>query len=237
MSLIAIGGSSGSGKSTAIRNLDPKETFIIQTIPKPLPFPKWKSKYPLMDKKMYKGNRYILFEKEHAEGDNPSENYMTASKKLQSILKLISIKKTEIKTIIIDDMGYLMSYEFLARAREKGYDRFSAIAQNFFNVIKVATALSEDLDIIVTMHVEVVDEIQKLKTTGKLVDNAIVVEGLFSIVLMSEVERVDGMNVYKFITQSDGTTTAKSPMGMFDTEDIENDLKIILKKIHEYEGE
>ena len=160
MALIAIGGHSGTGKSTSIRTLDPKTTFIIQIIPKPLPFKGWKTSYPLMDKKTFEGNRYVLFEREHSEGTKPSDDYFVASNKLQKVLKLIVEKKPEIKTIIMEDMGYLMSYEFLARAREKNYDRFNAIGQNFFNVVKLAIALSENLDIILTMHTEVVDDVR-----------------------------------------------------------------------------
>jgi len=235
MALIMIGGDSGHGKSTSMRNLDPKETFIIQVIPKPLPFPKWKTNYPLMDKTTFKGNRYVLFEKEHAEGENPSKDYMTASKKLRNMLTLITTKKPEINNIILDDTQYIMSYEYMARAREKGFDRFSAIAQNFFDVIKKSASLGEDHHVVFLHHTETVDQIRKVKTIGKLLDNMITIEGMFSIVLMTDVERVDGMNIYKFITHSNGTNTVKSPMGMFDTDDMGNDLVEVFKAVDDYE--
>jgi len=104
MALIAIGGNSGSGKTTSIRNLDPKETFIIQTIPKPLPFKGWKTNYPLIDKKTFKGNRYVVFQNQWTENDqNTKKQYLNAATRLVNVLKKISNDRKEIKNIIIDD--------------------------------------------------------------------------------------------------------------------------------------
>ena len=235
MALLIVGGDSGHGKTTSIRNLDPKTTFIIQIISKPLPFKGWKTNYPLMDKTTYVGNRYILFDEEYDGKKNAAEVYLGASKRLRSILRLIAVKKPEIKTIVMDDTQYIMSYEYMARAKEKGFDRFNAIAENFFNAVQTATSISHEIDVVLLHHTEVVDGIRKLKTVGKLLDSMITIEGLFSMVFMTEVERVDGLNIYKFLTHSDGTNTAKTPMGMFDTDDIENDLKVILELIHKFD--
>lgn len=233
--LIAIGGNSGSGKSTSARMLDPKNTFYVQTIPKPLPFPGWKSMYPLIDNKTLIGNRYVLFSSEFHERTD-KEEYANASSRLINLLEIIRKHKPEIKNIILDDTQYIMAYEYMARSKEKGYDKFSDMAYNFFNVIKKASSMSEDYNIIFLHHTEVDNGIIKLKTSGKMLDSAITMEGLFTMVLMTGVIKENGKLRYVFTTQNDGTTTAKSPMGMFETKEIDNDLLYVVDTIHDFEN-
>ena len=236
MALIAIGGNSGSGKSTAIRNLDPKETFIIQTIPKPLPFKGWKTNYPILDKKTFEGNRYVVFENQWNDKDhNIKKQYMNAATRIYNVLKKIHTDRKEIKQIIIDDSQYQMAFEIMARGNEVGYDKYSSIAFNFFNIMSQATLISEELNIVFLHHTEVSDGITKLKTSGKMFDNSVTLEGLFTIVLMTKMEAKDGKVEYKFMTHSDGLNTVKSPIGMFEEDLIPNDLTIVFNKIKEYE--
>ena len=105
---LAIVGESGTGKSTSLRNLDPETTFIISTTGKPLPFRKWKTKYiPL---------------KHNKETDEWSGNYYVSSKsdKIVKILTIINTKLPNIRTVVIDDFQYILSYEFVDRSTEVG---------------------------------------------------------------------------------------------------------------------
>jgi len=235
MALIAIGGDSGRGKSTSMRNLDPATTYLIQTIPKPLPFPKWKTKYPLMDKKTWKGNRYVVFSSEFDEKKTNKEEFHNASNRVTNLLRLIPEKKPEIKTIIIDDSQYIMSFEYMARGKEVGFNKFSELAQNFFSIIRQASAISENINIVFLHHTEIANDIEKLKTSGKMIDNHITLEGLFTIVLLAKIVKENGKAKYKFITHSDGTNTVKTPMGMFGEDEIDNDLVKVFNTITKYE--
>ena len=136
------------------------------------------------------------------------------------------------KTYAIDDSQYLLCFEMFDRAKETGYNKFTDMATNFYNLIQfVLKKLPEDTIVFFLHHTEMADGRIKAKTVGKMLDEKLTVEGLFNIVLLCQ---TDGTN-YKFITQSDGYTTAKSPMEMFDRE-IDNDLKAVDKAIREYWG-
>lgn len=224
--LIGIVGESGSGKSTSLRTLNPKETFIINVAGKPLPIRGFKKFYtPLTkDEHGYSGNLY-----------NSSD-----VKKISSVLKVINKTRPEIKNVIIEDAQYLMSFEAMDRADEKNYDKFVQIASHFYEIIKEAINMREDLKIIVITHSENVGDIlnpkHKMKTIGKMIDNVITLEGLFTYVLFTTiiVDNADDTISHKFITKSDGTNTAKTPMGCFDSFYIDNDLQDVLNKINEY---
>ncbi|BEO98154.1 AAA family ATPase [Fusobacterium nucleatum] len=212
--MIMIIGESGTGKSTSIENLNEKETFIIQAVDKPLPFKEYKKKYPLRSKENPKGNRFI-------------------SDKAEIIIKILSTldKEKEIKNIIIDDSQYVMANEFMRRAKEKGFDKFIEIGQNFYNLIDKANSMREDINVIFLQHIEVTDNgKEKAKTIGRLIDEKICLEGRFTIVLATEVED----KVYYFRTQNNGNDTCKSPKGMFDELRIPNDLNYVIQKSNEY---
>ncbi len=135
------------------------------------------------------------------------------------------------KTYIIDDSQYLMAFGMFDRAKETGYGKFTDIALDFKNLITFIINNTPPDVIVYFLHHTELDEFgrTKAKTSGKMLDNQLTVEGLFSIVLLAQ---TDGTN-YKFITQSDGATTAKSPMEMFERE-IDNDLKFVDTTIREY---
>ena len=141
------------------------------------------------------------------------------------------LEKKTLKAYAIDDSQYLMAFGMFDRAKETGYGKFTDIALDFRNLIQyIITQLPEDTIVYFLHHTEMTDDGHvKVKTSGKMLDNQLTVEGLFSIVLLAN---TDGIN-YKFITQSDGYTTAKSPMEMFDRE-IDNDLKLVDTAIREY---
>lgn len=224
--LIAIVGESGSGKTTSIRNLDPKSTFIISTTGKRPGIKGAKKKYP--DFKVNKETKEI------------TGNFYTTSNidQIASIMKLINTKMTDIKVLIIDDYQYLQGFESMARVDEKGYSKFTDIAKHAYEVLKSGMDMRNDLYVCILTHSENtgdnINPYYKIKTLGKMLDSVITLEGLFTYVLFSKVIN-DGEKVqYKFLTNSDGTCTAKSPMGLFDDLLIDNDLDFVIKKIQEY---
>ena len=223
---VLIIGNSGSGKSTSLRNLDPKETFIINPANKSLPFKGWKKKYTVFSKENTKGNMAL---------------YNTA----QGILKCmqyVSDKMPHIKVLIVDDFQFMSAFEFYDRAHEKGFDKFTQIATNLAAASRLPMSLRDDLYIFFMTHPEEVDingvKHVKAKTLGKMVDNSLTLEGLYSVVLFcSAVKQKDESIVYGFSTQTDGANTCKSPMGMFDDSFIPNDIKYVLDCMIAYEND
>ena len=145
-----------------------------------------------------------------------------------------AINATHKKVVVIDDCQYLMANEFMRRSSEKGYDKFTEIAKNFWTLVNSANNdLAKDVIIYFLAHTDISDSGQeKMKTIGKMLDEKICVEGMVSIVLKTQVK--DGQ--YSFCTQNNGHDTVKSPLGMFDTFEIPNDLKAVDTTIREYWG-
>lgn len=141
------------------------------------------------------------------------------------------LSKPSLKTYAIDDSQYLLAFAEFDRAKETGYGKFVDFALDFRNLIKlVVEQTPPDCIVYFLHHVETTAFGKiKAKTVGKMLDDKLTVEGLFSIVLLC---KTDG-NRHYFETQSDGATTAKSPMDMFDRE-IDNDLKMVDTTIREY---
>lgn len=143
-----------------------------------------------------------------------------------------AINATSKKVVVIDDAQYLMANEFMRRSGEKGYDKFTEIAKNFWTLVNSASNdLAKDVIVYFLMHTDISENGQeKAKTIGKMLDEKICLEGMTSIVLKTAVK--DG--VYTFCTQNNGHDTVKSPLGMFDTFEIDNDLKKVDTIIREY---
>lgn len=144
---------------------------------------------------------------------------------------MAGMQKSDKKSFAIDDSQYLLCFEMFSHAKETGYQKFTDMALNFYTLIKfVIDRLQNDVIVYFLHHTETdANGKLKAKTVGKMLDEKLTVEGLFSIVLLC---RTDGTRHY-FVTQSDGYTTAKSPIDMFDLE-IDNDLKFVDTKIREY---
>ena len=144
------------------------------------------------------------------------------------------LSKMKTRSAVIDDAQYLMANEYMRRCKENGYQKFTDIATNFWNLVQyVIRELPSDRIVYFLCHVERDQEgREKCKTIGKMLDDKITVEGLFTIVLKTRVQ--DG--VYTFVTQNSGADTVKSPMGMFDTMEIDNDLAMVDAVIREYYG-
>lgn len=141
------------------------------------------------------------------------------------------LQKSQKKAFAIDDSQYLLCFEMFDHAKDTGYQKFTDMALNFYTLVKfVIEKLPEDKVVYFLHHTQSADDGKvKAKTIGKMLDEKLTLEGLFSIVLLC---KTDGQRHY-FETQSDGYTTAKSPMEMFDRE-IDNDLKMVDTTIREY---
>lgn len=137
----------------------------------------------------------------------------------------------KLKCYVIDDSQYLMAFESFEKANETGYGKFTNMAMNFYNLIQlVIRTTPPDVIVYFLHHTEKTEDGRvKAKTLGKMLDNQLTLEGLFSIVLLC---RTDGTRHY-FETQSDGATPSKSPLDMFEGE-IDNDLKLVDQTIREY---
>lgn len=222
---ILVIGESGSGKSTSFETLNPKETFIINVANKPLPFRGWKSKYSAWSK------------------DNPSGNLYNAAspQAIEACLKYVNEKRLEIKNVIVDDFQYMSAFEYFDKSDEKGYDKFTKIGAHLARIVRYPKDLRDDLMVFFTMHAEDSVDLEgrrrvKAKTIGKLIDNALTLEGLFSIVLFSKVKKdKDGVLRYVFETQNNGENTCKSPKGLFDSFEIPNDMGFVRQSILEFE--
>lgn len=142
-----------------------------------------------------------------------------------------NMQKGNFKTYVIDDSQYLMAFESFDHAKETGYGKFTNMALNFRNLIDfIIKETPADCIVYMLHHTELAENGKlKAKTLGKMLDNQLTVEGLFSIVLLCQVEGSE----HFFITNSDGSNPAKSPMDMFELK-IDNDLKMVDDQIREY---
>lgn len=152
-----------------------------------------------------------------------SDNYMQIEK---------ALKANEKRSAVIDDCQYLMANEFMRNAKVTGYQKFTDIAKNFWDLVQmVIRELPEDIIVYFLGHIERDQNgNEKFKTIGKMLDEKITVEGMFTVVLKTSVQ--DGR--YLFSTRNSGADTVKSPIGMFDEPYIDNDLKMVDTAIREY---
>lgn len=232
---VAIVTESGFGKTTSagnipelgIKGLDPKETFFINVKGKPLPFRGWKKFYIPVD----------------ITAGPPKEGNYLASSNAQDITKVmnyINQNRPDIKNIVLDDFQYIMSEEFMANALKSGFDKFNKLAKNAYDVINTGVGMREDMNFIILTHSEVkengFDTSYKIKTIGKMLDQKVTLEGLFTIVLYGKQVWDDKEKTVAkhFVTNYDGQYPAKSPVGMFKDVYIPNDLGLVIESINKY---
>lgn len=199
---VLVIGESGSGKTTSLRNFQENDVSILNVASKPLPF---RNKNKL---KMANKATYAMIKGAVSSGRTPS--------------------------YVIDDAQYLMAFESFDKVNETGFTKFTQMAKNYEEMLRY---IQEDTDpnviVYVLQHIDKDEDGKiKAKTLGKMLDQQLTVEGLFSIVLLAQ---TDGKRHW-FVTQSDGTNPCKSPMEMFETVEIENDLKMVDDTIREYYG-
>ncbi|MEJ2767586.1 ATP-binding protein [Mycetohabitans sp. B46] len=193
-------GQSGTGKSTSLCKMDPAHTLLIQTIRKPLPFRAAGWAYHTKEKA---GNIFV-------------------SDQSQKIITIM--QHTKRKVIVLDDFQYMLANEFMRRSDERGFDKFTEIGRHAWDVLCAAGTLPNDVRVYVFSHTEEDQSgTTKIKTIGKMLDEKITIEGMFTIVLRTDVS--DG--TYTFTTRNNGRDTVKSPMGLFESERIPNDLSAV----------
>ena len=144
-----------------------------------------------------------------------------------------AIKKAPAKSIVIDDATYLMTGEYMRTAKVTGYQKFTDMALNYYTLVKSAAALPSDKIVYFMGHSDTdANGNEKFKTIGKMLDEKVTLEGMFTIVLKTVV--TDGK--YQFSTRNSGQDTVKTPLGMFNDVLIDNDLAMVDKTIREYYG-
>ena len=135
------------------------------------------------------------------------------------------------KIIVVDDFQYILSIPYMNRIKEAGWDKWNDFGSNYFEIIDVCAELPDDVTVYYLTHTETLDNgITTIKLIGKMLREKITIEGLFTTVLRTQV--IDGK--YYFLTQNSGKDTVKSPIGMFNTYAIDNDLKYVDEKIRNY---
>jgi len=210
---VLVMGPSGTGKSTSIRNLDSTETFVINILTKHLPF---------------RGSMSMYSEE--------NKNYIETDKAstIVKYIEAINKRRPEIKTLIIDDITFVMNNEYMRRCQERQFDKFVDMGKNMFSIMDMCSSARDDLTCYLMSHVEMsADGMIIPRTVGKMTGDYVGLGERVTVALHSKI--VDGE--YKFLTQHDGTSYAKSPMGMFDDLYIANDLLYVNKAINEFYGE
>lgn len=214
---VLILGESGSGKSTSLKGLNPSECVLIQSIDKRLPF---------------KRPSDLGWVKRDV--DNPRGNVIVSDDYGRIINTIYAASNSGKKqVIIIDDVQYLMANDFMRRAMERGFDKFTEMACSFHELFQAAHLCSGDVRVYFLAHTET-DGMgkQKMKTIGKMLDEKITMEGLFTVVLKSYRDNSD--NKFKFQTAGTAMDTVKSPDEMFETDNIPNDLALVDAAIKNY---
>lgn len=221
--LVSVLGGSGTGKTTSIRNLPPEKTLLINIAGKEIPIPGSDDKYKTKEK-VSQGETH-----NRIDTSNPAS--------IEKWLEAANSPDSPFEYVIIDDTQYLMSFEFMRRIKETGWDKFQDIALHFYDVIQKARHMRDDMFVFMMGHVsEKEDGMKGLKTIGKATDQYINPEGLCTMILQTKVfpEEENPTDRYKFMTQTDGERVCRTPMGMFDDVHIPNDLKMIADRMKEY---
>jgi hypothetical protein len=205
-------GKSGTGKSTSLRNLDPSKVLLIQPLRKPLPFrsANWQP----------------------WNGKEKTGTVAVTDNAAHIVLAIENAAKNGKEIVIVDDFQYVMANEFMRRAREKGYEKFTEIGLNAWNIAKAAIDAPDNIRVYLLTHTDTDEYGQnaKIKTLGKMLDDKITMDGMFTIVLKTGLH--DGQ--YLFATKNDGTDNVKTPMGLFSDEFIDNDLALVDAAIVDY---
>lgn len=226
--IICLAGLSNSGKSTSLKYLEPESTFIVSCTNKQLQIPGFRKKYKKVTTNEGKlvGNWYI------------NNNYDNIKK----MLNIVSKTRPEVKVIVLDDANYLLSNETFQNALTKGYEKFTILAKNYYDLIEYCMNLRDDLTVVFITHIENfgtdIDPEYRMWTTGKMLTNAINLDGLFSYIIYSEryISDTDDEVKYRFKTRTDGNDTCRSVSGCFEDKYIEPDMKYVIDTINKFEN-
>ena len=212
--VVAIMGDSGSGKTTSFRNIDPKTTMYVDCDKKGLSWKGWKKDFNAQNR------NYVVT-------DIPSE----ALNILNMVNKFDDFK--HIKCIVFDTINGLMVADEMRRSKEKGYDKWQDLASCIYNLVDYALVVRDDLTVVFIAHTQTETDdsgymFTHIKTSGRKLDK-IVLESKMNTVLLAKC--VNGR--YVFETQSN-RSTAKSPLGLFDSKEIDNDFNIVLEALEDF---
>lgn len=225
--LIVIAGFSNSGKSTSLKYLNYEETFIISCTNKQLQIPGFRKKYKkvaIEDKKLI-GNWLV------------SNNY----EKINRILDIVDKTRTDISTIVIDDINYCLSGEIMDNALVKGFEKFTMQAKNYYDLITKAGELRDDLTVVFISHIindgTDIDPQFKMYSSGKMLDKTVNIDGLFSYIIYAErfIDEVNGDVGYRFKTRTDGNDTCRTVAGCFEEKYIEPNMQLVIDTIRKFE--
>lgn len=212
--MICVMGESGSGKTTAMRTLDPKTTFYIDCDRKGLSWRGWRSQYNAENK------NYIC------------ERDLT---KVREYMLGYAKQMPQFKTIVIDTLNTAMvDKEVKEMGNKDGYSKWIDLAQYVWNICETGASLRDDLTIIIVMHSETIRDdlgytFTRIKTNGRKLEK-LVLESLFSVVLLAKAKE-DGTHVFETKAKN---STAKTPMGAFDADEIPNDMGAVLDALKDY---
>lgn len=212
--MICVMGESGSGKTTAMRTLDPATTYYIDCDRKGLPWRGWREQY-------------------NAERKNFFQTRDLGQ--IGGVLMGISEKRADIKTIVIDTLNTAMvDQEVKQMGSKDGYSKWIDLAQNVWNICEAAATLRPDLTVIIVMHSETIRDdlgysFTRVKTNGRKLEK-VVLESLFSTVFLAKTKE-DGSHVFETVARN---STAKTPMGAFDSPEIPNDMQAALDALKEF---
>lgn len=213
--VICIAGESGSGKTTSLRNLNPSETYIIDSDKKGLSWKGWKKQYSLENKNYFAN-------------DVPET--------VKKTMLAIHDRRPEIKVLVIDTIGSIMIADEMRRSKEKGYDKWVDLAQCIWDIVDIAYTLRDDLTVVFIAHTQTERDdsgylFTRIKTSGKKLDK-ICIETKFTTVLISKC--VEGQYIFETHAKN---STAKSPMGLFESDTIPNDIVEVINALEAYESE
>ena len=215
--VIGCMGESGSGKTTAMRNLPPKETFYIDCDKKGLNWKGWRKQYSVENKNYF-----------------ATDSFSTCKTLMEKVDKSENFR--HIKYLVIDTINGMMVAEEMRILAMQGGDKRSAwtdLASNGWDIINKALALRDNLTVIILCHSETISDDNgivktRIKTNGRKLEK-LVLESKMTTVVWAV--RQDGK--YKFILSADGST-CKVPMGSFDTDECDNDIMLVIKALEEY---
>lgn len=202
-------GTSGSGKTTSLENLDPKQTFYIDADGKGLSWKGWRKQY-----------------------NKENKNYFQcdAPEQIFSLMQTIDEKQKQIKFLVIDTLNGCMVADEMRRAKEKAYDKWMDLAQSVYNIVDYSNKMRDDLTVILIGHTQTSDDgFTCMLTNGRKL-NKICLESKMTTVLLS---RINDNGEYVFETRAKNST-AKTPRGAFDTDEIPNDITLVIDALKDF---
>lgn len=226
MASILVYGPSGFGKSRGIMTLNPKETFVISSDEKELPWRGWAADYQSFTTPE---GKFDVMRSNYYEGNDP--------RKIAKLQKDIIEKRPDIKTIIYDTITHMMIHRFMTDPNTD-WDFYKVLAKEIYTIVDAGKKDKGRMHIFIGHNDVGYDasgkKVEKVRTIGKLLEEKIDIPSLFTVVLCPEVERKDQTATYSFLTQSNGSNAAKSPEGMFDYR-IPNDYKLVTDVYYKYQ--